>query len=148
MPERELKMVASAILLFACTIVGFLAIPFIAVFMVVGIAFMLFLRKLISPPAAGTVDNLAYLETLLDNLGIGAELGAVLLGVVLTCHALLVKNFRLGVMGKELKLERGKRCAVGVGLILCGLCPEASRYVLNWLMASARDANLLNWVLP
>ena len=142
MPERALKIFARTIMLFGYTIIGFLAIPFIAVIAVAGLAFMLFLWRLISPPGL-RVDNLANLEALLNIWGIGAEYGGLLLGAVLICHGLLAKNFRLGVMGKELELDRGKRCAVGVGLFLCGLGPHTSRYFLNWVVASARDANLL-----
>ncbi len=141
MPERESKMDASAISLLGCTTIGFLTIPFFAVIAVAGLAFLLFWRRLILPPEL-RVNGLANLEALLTNWENCAELSALVLGVVVILHGFMAKNARLCVIGKEFELGRGRRCAVGAGLILCALCPHTSRYILNFLVASARDAGL------
>jgi hypothetical protein len=44
-------------------------------------------------------------------------------------------------MGREIEFSVGQRIAIGLGLIMVGLAVPG---LINWFVASARDANLFN----
>ncbi len=92
---------------------------------------------------AGTVrvNNLANLETLLNIIANLAEIGMGLSGIVLVIHGLVVENVAAELMGERILLGRGARIVTGIGLILFGL---AAPGMINWFVASARDANLFS----
>ncbi len=86
---------------------------------------------------AGTVrvNNLANLEALCNLLANGGELIGLGLGAF---------NIILGALGRPwgfLRISAGKRIVVGLCTILVGLCIPGS---INWLIASARDANMFD----
>lgn len=92
---------------------------------------------------AGTVrvNNLANLEALLNIIANLLEVGCGLVGSIIVIHSLANKNFALDMMGQELEISQGQRIAIGVGLLLFGLSFPG---LLNWFVASARDANLFS----
>jgi hypothetical protein len=85
---------------------------------------------------AGTVrvNNLANLEALLNIFANFSEIGGLALGVV---------NVVLGVLGRSIvfpfKLSAKGRIIGGICLAVIGLAVPGC---INWLVASARDANL------
>ena len=87
---------------------------------------------------AGTVrvNNLANLEALLNIFANGGEIIGLALGIA---------NVVLGLMGKGMempfKLQKGGRIVFGVALLLFGLALPGC---INWMVASARDANLFD----
>jgi len=92
---------------------------------------------------AGTVrvNNLANLEALLNILANLCEAGFGLIGVVVLLNSLVSKTMVLEMFGQELEISRAARVAAGIGLIIMGL---AFPGVINWFVASARDANLFS----
>lgn len=92
---------------------------------------------------AGTVrvNNLANLEAMLNIFANLLEVGCGLVGLVVVFHSLANKSFALEMMGQELEISQGQRIAVGVALLLFGLSFPG---LLNWFVASARDANLFS----
>ncbi|MBS1956459.1 MAG: hypothetical protein JST89_19890 [Cyanobacteria bacterium SZAS-4] len=92
---------------------------------------------------AGTVrvNNLANLEAMLNIIANLLEVGCGLVGAVIVIHSLANKNFALDMMGQELEISQGQRIAIGVGILLFGLSFPG---LLNWFVASARDANLFS----
>ncbi len=93
---------------------------------------------------AGTVrvNNLANLEALLNIIANLAEIGGALTGLVIAIHGLarretIVTEF----MGREVEISSGQRVAFGICLILLGLAVPG---LINWFVASARDACLFN----
>ncbi|CAN5646672.1 hypothetical protein BH10CYA1_BH10CYA1_14430 [soil metagenome] len=92
---------------------------------------------------AGTVrvNNLANLEALLNIIANLLEVGCGLVGAIIVLHSLANKSFAIELMGQELEVSQGQRVAIGVGLLLFGL---AFPGLLNWFVASARDANLFS----
>jgi hypothetical protein len=92
---------------------------------------------------AGTVrvNNLANLEALMNILANLFEVGGGLIGAIIILHSLAHKNFAMEMMGQELEISQGQRIAIGVALLLFGL---AFPGLVNWFIASARDANLFS----
>ncbi|MFN8553487.1 MAG: hypothetical protein U0103_18575 [Candidatus Obscuribacterales bacterium] len=87
------------------------------------------------------VNNLANLEAMLNIFANLLEVGCGLIGVVIVLHSLANKSFALELMGRELEISQGQRIAVGIALLLFGLTFPG---LLNWFVASARDANLFS----
>lgn len=87
---------------------------------------------------AGTVrvNNLANLEALLNILANGAEILGIILGG---------SNFLMGVLSKGMtfpfRLSPKGRIAFGIALFVIGLSVPG---MINWMFASARDANLFS----
>ena len=92
---------------------------------------------------AGTVrvNNLANLEALLNIFANLFEVGGALIGAIIILHSLANKSFAMEMMGQELEISQGQRIAIGVALLLFGL---AFPGLVNWFVASARDANLFS----
>jgi hypothetical protein len=92
---------------------------------------------------AGTVrvNNLANLEALLNIFANLGEIGLLLCGLVLTIHGIAGKKLFVDLMGQEIEVGAGRRITIGVALMLLGL---ATPSVVNWFVASARDANLFS----
>jgi hypothetical protein len=70
-----------------------------------------------------------------------SEVGLGLFGAILVLNGLVNDSEVIDVMGQEIELGRNHRIAIGVGLILLGL---AFPGLINWFVASARDANLFS----
>lgn len=87
---------------------------------------------------AGTVrvNNLANLEALLNVLANFAELGGILLGGFLLARGAMNAPTTFPV-----QMSRPQLFAVGAAIILAGLAVPGC---INWLVASARDANLFS----
>lgn len=87
---------------------------------------------------AGTVrvNNLANLEALLNIIANGCELGGLLFGAILLLPAFFGRG-----MDSPVKLRPFGRGAVGVALIVGALAIPG---MINWMVASARDANLFS----
>ncbi|HEY9733563.1 MAG TPA: hypothetical protein V6C89_16710 [Drouetiella sp.] len=92
---------------------------------------------------AGTVrvNNLANLEAMLNIFANLLEVGCGLVGLMIVFHSLANKNCAIEMMGQELEISQGQRIAVGIALLLFGLSFPG---LLNWFVASARDANLFS----
>ena len=92
---------------------------------------------------AGTVrvNNLANLEALLNIIANLSEIGLALAGLIIVMHSFANKTMIVEVLGQEIELGQGERIAIGIGLIAFGLCFPG---IINWFVASARDANLFS----
>jgi len=93
---------------------------------------------------AGTVrvNNLANLEALLNIIANLSEIGCALIGLVIALHGFARREPLLTeIMGRELELSSGQRIVIGVVLIMLGLAVPG---LINWFVASARDANLFS----
>ncbi|PWT95311.1 MAG: hypothetical protein C5B53_11605 [Candidatus Melainabacteria bacterium] len=92
---------------------------------------------------AGTVrvNNLANLEVLLGIVSSLCEVGMALTGAVILLHGLFVRITVSDLLGMPVSITPGKRIAIGVALIVAGLLLPG---LLNWFVASARDANLFS----
>ncbi len=90
---------------------------------------------------AGTVrvNNLANLEALLNIIANLGELGAIIAGVGLIAHG--VMNKVVLKLGEDIELGPGGRMVLGGILITMGLMLPG---IINWFVASARDANLFS----
>ncbi len=90
---------------------------------------------------AGTVrvNNLANLEALLNIIANMGELGALLSGVGLMIHGFM--NKAVVKLGEDVELGQGGRIILGGILAIFGLALPG---VINWFVASARDANLFS----
>jgi hypothetical protein len=90
---------------------------------------------------AGTVrvNNLANLEALLNIIANLGELGALLSGLGLIVHGFM--NKAVLRLGEDIELGAGGRIVLGIVLMTMGLSLPG---VLNWFVASARDANLFS----
>jgi intracellular septation protein A len=69
------------------------------------------------------------------------EVGCGLVGAIIILHSLANKSFAMDMMGQELEISQGQRIAIGVALLLFGLAVPG---LVNWFVASARDANLFS----
>jgi len=89
---------------------------------------------------AGTVrvNNLANLEALLNIIANLAELSGIFLGGILLLHGIFLKG-RVAIMGVE--VSPFARISIGLGLCVLGF---ATPGLINWFVASARDANLFS----
>jgi hypothetical protein len=92
---------------------------------------------------AGTVrvNNLANLEALFNIIANLIEVAGGLTGIVIVLHTLVSQAPITRLLGIEVNLGRGQRIALGLGLILFALFVPGC---MNWLVASARDANLFS----
>lgn len=89
---------------------------------------------------AGTVrvNNLANLEALLNIVANLMELGSIFLGGLLLLHGIFLRG-RVAIMGVE--ISPFVRISIGVAICLLGLMTPG---LINWFVASARDANLFS----
>jgi hypothetical protein len=92
---------------------------------------------------AGTVrvNNLANLEALLNIIANLLEVGGCLAGFAILLHGVLNRTTVTQLMGASIQLTPARRVAIGISLIFLGL---ATPGILNWFIASARDANLFS----
>jgi hypothetical protein len=93
---------------------------------------------------AGTVrvNNLANLEAILNIIANLGEIGCALGGLVILIQGFARKApWTTDIMGNEVQFSAGQRIAFGVCLILIGLAVPG---LINWFVASARDAALFN----
>jgi hypothetical protein len=92
---------------------------------------------------AGTVrvNNLANLEAMLNIICNMVELLAMIAGVLISIRAFLPHSNRSLIPGLGEHLNRTQLLALGVGLIFLG-CSFPG--IVNWFVASARDAALFN----
>ncbi|HEY9755831.1 MAG TPA: hypothetical protein V6C97_11760 [Oculatellaceae cyanobacterium] len=92
---------------------------------------------------AGTVrvNNLANLEALLNIIANLTEIGGMLLGGIIVLHSFANKTMVAEILGREIELGQAQRMAIGLGLILLALSFPG---IINWFVASARDANLFS----
>lgn len=93
---------------------------------------------------AGTVrvNNLANLEAFLNIIANLAEIGCAIAGFVITVHGFARREpWVTEVMGTEVEISAGQRIVFGVCLVMLGLAVPG---VINWFVASARDAALFN----
>lgn len=91
--------------------------------------------------SAGTVrvNNLANLEALLNIIANLGELGALLSGICLIVHGCM--NKAVMKLGEDVELGPAGRILIGVVLAISGLALPG---IVNWFVASARDANLFS----
>jgi hypothetical protein len=88
------------------------------------------------------VNNLANLEALLNIIANLSEIGLALSGGIIVLHSLIEnKTIVVELLGREIEIGHGQRMAIGIGLVLLGL---AFPGMINWFVASARDANLFS----
>jgi hypothetical protein len=93
---------------------------------------------------AGTVrvNNLANLEAMLNIIANLGEIGCAIAGLVIAIHGFVRRGrWSTDMMGHEMQFSSGQRIAFGVCLILAGLAMPG---LINWFVASARDAALFN----
>ncbi|MBX9691820.1 MAG: hypothetical protein K2Z81_05505, partial [Cyanobacteria bacterium] len=92
---------------------------------------------------AGTVrvNNLANLEALLNIICNLVEVGGMLTGFAIGLHALVMRKTITGFFGMKTRLTPGARLAIGVTLFTGALMVPG---LVNWFIASARDANLFS----
>lgn len=93
---------------------------------------------------AGTVrvNNLANLEAMLNIFANLGEIGCLLAGALLVLHGFArAENLEFELLGHEIVIGPGKRMTVGALLIVSGLAVPG---LINWFVASARDANLFS----
>jgi hypothetical protein len=93
---------------------------------------------------AGTVrvNNLANLEALLNIFANLGEIGCALAGMAILLHGVVRReSWITDVMGRELEISAGQRVVLGLCLIIFGLAVPG---LINWFVASARDANLFS----
>lgn len=93
--------------------------------------------------SAGTVrvNNLANLEALLNILCSGFEVVALIFGGFMILNAAVLRAPVSGFMGMPITLTATHRVAIGIGVITAGLMFPG---IVNWFVASARDANLFS----
>lgn len=92
---------------------------------------------------AGTVrvNNLANLEALLNIVANLCEIGFALTGALLVLHGIARGEAVYEIMGQEFEFGPKRRIAVGIAMIVAGLCVPG---LVNFFVASARDANLFS----
>ena len=93
---------------------------------------------------AGTVriNNLANLEAMLNIFANLGEIGCLLAGALMVLHGLArAENLEFELLGQEIVVGPGKRMTLGAILIIGGLAVPG---VINWFVASARDANMFS----
>ncbi len=92
---------------------------------------------------AGTVrvNNLANLEALLNILANLFEVGGIALGCCVFLQGLTSRGAVTRFLGTDLELSAGARMGIGAGLILAAFTVPG---MINWFVASARDANLFS----
>ncbi len=92
---------------------------------------------------AGTVrvNNLANLEALLNIITNLVEMGGLLVGFGLLMHGIFQRNVVLYVPGINASLTNAHRIAYGVVIMFMASSVPG---LVNWFIASARDANLFS----
>jgi len=92
---------------------------------------------------AGTVrvNNLANLEALLNIVSTLAEMGGLIFGFGLLLHGLLQRRVVLYLPGLNASLTNVHRVAYGVAIMIMSSSVPG---LVNWFVASARDANLFS----
>jgi hypothetical protein len=92
---------------------------------------------------AGTVrvNNLANLEAMLNIIANLAEIGSLIGGAMLILFGLSRGGTVVELMGHEIELTPMKLMGIGLLVALIGLSVPG---VINWFVASARDANLFS----
>ena len=92
---------------------------------------------------AGTVrvNNLANLEALLNMICNLIELAALMFGSVIILHGLVIRKTVKHFLGMRARFTPGMRLAIGA-LVIIGGCMVPG--LVNWFVASARDANLFS----
>lgn len=92
---------------------------------------------------AGTVrvNNLANLEALLNIVSNLAEMGGLIFGFGLLLHGLLQRQVVLYLPGLNAALTNVHRVAYGVAIMIMSTSVPG---LVNWFVASARDANLFS----
>lgn len=90
---------------------------------------------------AGTVrvNNLANLEALLNIIANLGEIGALLCGLCLVVHGFMKKSVLR--LGEDVEIGPAGKIALGCILMVLGFALPG---VINWFVASARDANLFS----
>lgn len=91
---------------------------------------------------AGTVrvNNLANLEALLNIITNMVELAGLAVGATIIMHGILLRT-PCGVLGIAQPLSPGTRILIGIAIVV-GACMVPG--LVNWFVASARDANLFS----
>jgi len=92
---------------------------------------------------AGTVrvNNLANLEALLNIICNLVELAGLMFGSIIILHGLVIKSTVTNFLGMRSRFTPGMRLALGATIITAGLMVPG---LVNWFVASARDANLFS----
>lgn len=92
---------------------------------------------------AGTVrvNNLANLEALLNMICNLVQLGAMVSGALVILHGIVVKSAVDNFLGMRTQFTPGMRLALGATIIFIGCMVPG---LVNWFVASARDANLFS----
>ncbi|MBX9686208.1 MAG: hypothetical protein K2X27_05870, partial [Candidatus Obscuribacterales bacterium] len=90
---------------------------------------------------AGTVrvNNLANLEAFLNIIANLGELAALIAGFGLMLHGIMKRSVLM--LGEDIELGPAGRVVLGIMIMVLGLAVPG---VLNWFVASARDANLFS----
>jgi len=94
----------------------------------------------VSTAATVHVNNLAMLEALLNVGATGFEIGTIGLGLMFFCFGLQTQRLAKKYGAHVPSIAR-RRQFVGALLMQTGL---SAPFVINWLIASARDAALFN----
>lgn len=91
---------------------------------------------------AGTVrvNNLANLEALLNIICNMIELAGMTVGATIILHGILLRA-PCGVLGISQPLSPGARILIGIAIVIGGCMVPG---LVNWFVASARDANLFS----
>lgn len=87
------------------------------------------------------VNNIANLEALLNIVANLAEIAGLFVGVVLFLHGLLIRESTFKILGLTVRLSPVTRAGIGVIVALLALSTPG---LINWFVASARDANLFS----
>jgi len=92
---------------------------------------------------AGTVrvNNLANLEALLNMISNLIELAAMMFGSVMILHGLVIRKTVKHFLGMRARFTPGMRLAIGAFVVIGGCMVPG---LVNWFVASARDANLFS----
>lgn len=93
---------------------------------------------------AGTVrvNNLANLEALLNIIANLSEIGCAVVGAVILLNGMINRTqLTLECMGREIEFSPGTRMLIGAILVIVGTTIPG---LINWFVASARDANLFS----
>jgi len=86
------------------------------------------------------VNNLANLEALLNIITNMVELAGLAVGATIIMHGILLRT-PCGVLGIAQPLSPGTRILIGIAIVV-GACMVPG--LVNWFVASARDANLFS----
>ncbi len=92
---------------------------------------------------AGTVrvNNLANLEALLNIISNMIELAGMMFGSIIILHGLFIRSTVNNLLGINARFTQGMRVAIGAAIVFAGMTTPG---LVNWFVASARDANLFS----